>query len=256
MPYVDLPSRSAKPRRQGLTVVTDRAMSGHEIDGLIEVAGDLVDLAKFTDHTGVAVRFQPDYFRRRNQRWQSAGIRTFPGGLPFELSVLHGKAESYVEMVAELGFSGVEISENLVDPMPRPARQALIRRARSLGLAVFTELGRKLPDHPLTFEEAWEMASGDLEAGAETISLDISDVKLLRSTDPAPLHRILEEIGRDRIVFEAGPGGFPDMAVWLVHQFGPNVNLENVNPNEVVPLEAMRLGINRNEGFSYFSKGE
>ena len=253
MPYVDLPPRFDKPRSEGLTIVTDRAMSSTDIRGLIEVAGGVVDLAKFTDHAGIATRFRTDFFRQRNQIWREAGVRTFPGGLPFEMALLNGRGEAYIEMVAELGFSGVEISENLVEPMPLPARQALIRRCRGLGLFVFTELGRKMPDNPLTFEEAWEMAAGDLESGAETISLDISDVKLLRSTDPAPLHRILEEIGRDRIVFEAGPGGFPEMAIWLVHEFGPNVNLENINPGEVILLEAIRMGINRNEGFSYFT---
>jgi phosphosulfolactate synthase len=31
--------------------------------------------------------------------------------------------------------------------------------------------------------------------------------------------------------------------VWFIKQFGPSVNLGNIPPDEVIPLETLRLGL-------------
>jgi phosphosulfolactate synthase len=44
----------------------------------------------------------------------------------------------------------------------------------------------------------------------------------------------------DRLVFEA-----PQKAqqAWFIRAFGPNVNLGNIPPDEVIALETLRLGL-------------
>ncbi len=45
-PFLDLPSRSSKPRAEGITNVLDRGLSLAQVDGLVEVAGVAVDFVK------------------------------------------------------------------------------------------------------------------------------------------------------------------------------------------------------------------
>ncbi|MEM6297718.1 MAG: phosphosulfolactate synthase, partial [Bacteroidota bacterium] len=39
--------------------------------------------------------------------------------------------------------------------------------------------------------------------------------------------------------------------VWFIELIGPNVNLGNIPPHEVIPLETIRLGL-RGDTFNYF----
>jgi phosphosulfolactate synthase len=48
------------------------------------------------------------------------------------------------------------------------------------------------------------------------------------------------EVGPVNVIFEA-----PSKAAqaWFIKQFGPSVNLGNIAPEEVIPLETLRLGL-------------
>ena len=54
------------------------------------------------------------------------------------------------------------------------------------------------------------------------------------------ISEIASVVGPANIVFEA-----PSKAAqaWFVKQFGPSVNLGNIPPEEVIPLETLRLGL-------------
>ena len=54
------------------------------------------------------------------------------------------------------------------------------------------------------------------------------------------LESIAESVGVDNVIFEA-----PTKAsqAWFVKTFGPAVNLGNIPPDEVIPLETLRLGL-------------
>jgi phosphosulfolactate synthase len=51
---------------------------------------------------------------------------------------------------------------------------------------------------------------------------------------------IAHEVAVEDLIFEA-----PTKAsqAWFVKHFGPNVNLGNIPPEEVIPLETLRLGL-------------
>ena len=54
------------------------------------------------------------------------------------------------------------------------------------------------------------------------------------------IDEIAHEVSIDDLIFEA-----PTKAsqAWFVQHFGPNVNLGNIPPEEVIPLETLRLGL-------------
>ena len=157
-----------------------------------------------------------------------------------------------MERTAELGFSGVEVSEDSIDLGPRHRVNA-IRCALAAGLTVFRELGKKFPDQPLNAKEAIEMANRDLEAGAYLVVVEKSDVALAIERGTDALHRLMRGVGPERIVIECGPGADRfGIAKWLIQEFGPDVNLENVDAEDAYIIEAMRHGLNRAADYSYF----
>ena len=51
---------------------------------------------------------------------------------------------------------------------------------------------------------------------------------------------IAHEIDVTNLIFEAPT---KSSQAWFVKQFGPNVNVGNIPPDEVIPLETLRLGL-------------
>ena len=54
------------------------------------------------------------------------------------------------------------------------------------------------------------------------------------------IDEIAHAVSPDKILFEAPR---KDQQVWFVRRFGPDVNLGNVTPDEVLSLETIRLGL-------------
>lgn len=250
--FLERPPRTRKPRTRGITVVSDKARSIADAVSFVETVGDVVDHMKIPDHVGVMWRYSAALIRKKNALYAKAGIDTLPGGIPFEVAAVQGKVPEFMERVAELGFKGVEVSEDSID-FAGGDRIHAIRQAGQHGLAVFTELGKKFPDQPLNAEEAIEMAQRDLEAGTHLVVLEKSDIALVIKQGTDTLHRLMRGVGPERLILECGPGADRfDIAKWLIREFGPDVNLENIDAEDAYVVEAMRHGLNRASDYSYF----
>ena len=250
--FLDLPHRSQKPRTTGITVMSDRGMSMAESRSLVEVAGDIADHIKLTDHLGIMRRYPEEWIKGKNALYREAGIETTTGGIPFEVSLVQGKVPRFMERIADLGFSGVEISGDMVSTFPLKDRKEAIRLGRERGLHVFSELGKKFPEQPLDAEEAVETGLHDIEMGAYMLVVEKSDILKIIREDRDTLHRIAEALPREKLIFEAGPGDWPEIARWLLTEFGPETNIENVGPEHIITLEAMRHGLNRAVEYRFF----
>jgi phosphosulfolactate synthase len=250
--FLARPSRPAKPRKTGLSVASDKTRSLVETAGIIETAGDIIDHMKLPDHVGVMWRQSADWLRRKNALYTAAGIDTLPGGIPFQVAAVQGKVPQYMERVAALGFKGVEVSEDSIDLAPGERLKA-IRCAAANGLKVYTELGKKLPDHPLDAEEAIETAQRDLDAGVYLVVVEKSDVALAIREKTDSLHRLMRGVGPERLIIECGPGEDRfRIAKWLIGEFGPEVNLENLEAEDAYIIEGMRYGLHRQADYRYF----
>lgn len=246
------PARAAKPRTRGLTVVSDKAKSLAQARDVIETVGDVIDHIKIPDHVGVMWRYSAEAIRRKNALYADAGIDTLPGGIPFEVAAVQGRIPQFMERTAELGFRGVEVSEDSIDLQPGDRVNA-IKHALAAGLMVFTELGKKFPDRPLDALEAIEMANRDLDAGAYLVVVEKSDVALAIKQGTDALHRLMRSVGPERLTIECGPGADRfEIAKWLIREFGPDVNLENVDAEDAYIIEGMRHGLHRATDYDYF----
>ncbi|MNF04452.1 Phosphosulfolactate synthase [compost metagenome] len=64
------------------------------------------------------------------------------------------------------------------------------------------------------------------------------------------VEEILTKIPQESIIWEAPQ---KSQQVWFVKLIGANVNLGNIAPAEVIPLETVRLGL-RGDTFNHFLK--
>jgi len=250
--FLERPRRSRKPRQTGITVGSDFGLSLAQARDVVETAGDIIDHIKMPDHVGLLWRFDENLIKRKNDIYLAAGIHTLPGGVPFEVAAVQGKVPQFMQRVAELGFKAVEVSEDSI-ALGTGDRTAAIKHGVAAGLEVFTEIGKKLPDNPLDPVEGSDMALADLDAGAYMVVIEKSDVVLLMRSGGDALHHLVEKVGMTHIIVECGPGDDRfQVARWLIEQFGPEINLENVDAAETPVIEAMRHGLNRSIDYAYF----
>jgi phosphosulfolactate synthase len=252
-PFLTIPQRPPKPRTRWVTVMSDTGLPpGYQRDFLI-MANDIIDYAKFVDHPNNMAGYSQELIREKIGIYKEYGISSFLGGIPFEVAATQGKVGEYFRQVAKLGFGAVEISEDVIPkPLSPSQRETLIKQARDLGLEVFTELGRKFPDAPLERGEVVSSANRDLKAGAKKVVIENSDLVKLETEDPAFFVDVSREIGKEHLIFEAGPARWPSLAAWMIRTLGPDVNLENISDKEIITLDAMRRQLNRNIEYAFF----
>ncbi|HTX46853.1 MAG TPA: phosphosulfolactate synthase [Solirubrobacteraceae bacterium] len=237
---LDLPERSAKPRQQGITSVIDRGLSIAGIDGMMEVAGDSVDLVKL----GWGTAPRTANLKPKLAKYVEHGIPVVLGGTLTELAIAQRRIEPLVAWLHELGLEHIEISDGTIS-IPHTEKLALIGRlAREF--IVLSEVGSK-DDAEIMAPYVWvEQIERELEAGAWKVIAEAREsgtVGLYRH-DGEPRMGLIDEIAHaidpDRMLFEAPR---KDQQVWFVRRFGANVNLGNITPDDVLSLETIRLGL-------------
>jgi phosphosulfolactate synthase len=256
--FLKIPQPLAKPRQLRWTILSDRGLPLRYQEDLFDIVGNIVDRVKYNDHVGLIDRLPGKLLMRKNALYHKRGLPTFPGGVAFEIAYLQNHVEKLFERLLELGFSGVEISSDSIPAIPPAKRSALIKRARALGLEVFTEVGNKevgdqLGDRPMALKAAVDGVRRDLDAGATKVTIENHELAQYLRHDRKTLLKIVDAVGLEPLLFEIGPGGWPDIAVWLLQDLGPDVNVENIGSERVVHLEAMRRGLSRMGKFAFFA---
>lgn len=241
-----LRGRTRKPRSVGLTMLLDKGLGLGETRDLLGVAGNYIDIIKLA--FGTSALYDDGLLREKVDLVRRHQVHIYPGGTFFEIAVLQGKLSSYLRLAQETGFTAIEISDGTIDLDPR-VRLAAIEKAASLGFTVLSEVGKKWTNGgSLSYRELAAQATLDLAAGARwvivegrefgrNVTLYDADGNLKR---PA-LEEMLDHLGEpDRIIWEA-PLKKQQQA--LIERFGPNVNLGNIPPREVLALEVLRVGL-------------
>lgn len=250
--FLDAYRSPPKPRKTSVTIANDRRLSHEGVRSLLEVGGDILDHVKIVDHYGLISRFDEGWLKEKIAIYHEAGVSTTLGGALYEVAVVQGKVEQFVERVAALGFHGYEVSEDIIEPQSREERSRHIKLGKERGLFVFTEVGRKFPDSPFDAKFYGALALEDLEAGAELIVVENSDVVDMINTGSDGMQRLAEIVPLEKLIFEMGPAGRMKAASWLIKEFGPSVNIENMEIEDVPVVAAMRAGLHRQVGFSFF----
>lgn len=238
---LDLPERSSKPRERGITHVIDRGLSIAEIEGMVEVAGEFVDIVKLGWGTALATR----NLERKLASYREHGIPVVLGGTLTELAITRGRFDELISWVRELGLQHFEISDGTIQ-LEHERKLELIERL-SQDFTVLSEVGSKDDTGAITPPYVWvEQMRAELAAGAWKVIAEGREAGTAGIFRPSGevreglIAEIVHEIAPDRIMFDAPR---KDQQVWFVRRFGSNVNLGNVTPEDVLSLETIRVGL-------------
>jgi phosphosulfolactate synthase len=238
--------RSAQPRTAGLTMVIDSGLGVAETADVLQLSGRYIDLWKLSFGTSVFV--PREVLCRKLDLINARGILTCPGGTLFEAAIVQQHCRDFMTRARQLGFTAVEISDGTIE-LPPFRRQRTIDCAVEAGLTPITEVGKKDPRAQPPPSVLAELALQDLAWGAEHVIIEGREsgrcVGIYDAEGNASLEAI-ETIARamgdavDRLIWEAPLR--PQQAL-LVRRFGQNVGLGNIDPRQVLALEALRAGL-------------
>ncbi len=238
--FLELPARVAKPREVGMTHVMDKGLSLADIGSMIEMGGDYIDIVKL----GWGTSYVTGNLRQKLDRYNELGIPVVCGGTLLEIAEVRGKVDGYRTWLGEQGFTCVEISDGTID-MPRERKLELIELfARDF--KVLSEVGSKDAEEiyaPYQWVEwikeeiaagSWKVITEARESGTAGIFRTSGEVR------SGLIDEIAHEIDVSQLLFEA-----PQKAqqAWFIKHFGADVNLGNIPPDEVIPLETLRRGL-------------
>ena len=241
MSFLDLPQRSAKPRDRGITHVLDRGLALSGVDGLIEVAGDSVDLVKLGWGTALAT----GNLRPKLARYAEHGIPVVLGGTLTEIALAQDRLQGLIDYIAELGLRHVEISDGSIE-IEHARKVELIARLVSEGLTVLSEVGSKDATEIMAPYRWVELIKAELDAGAWKVIAEAREsgtVGLYRDSGEVRMglvDEIAHAVDPANLIFEAPR---KDQQVWFLKRFGPDANLGNIAPEDVLSLETLRLGL-------------
>jgi len=238
--FLDLPARTSKPRSQGITHVIDKGLALRQVENLFDTAGEYVDIVKLGWGTGYVTH----NLKEKIELYRSFEVAVVCGGTLFEAVVARGKLDEYRRWLTENGFSHVEVSDGTID-LPREQKLELVSDfARDF--VVMSEVGSK--DSEVVFAPyQWvQWLKEDLDAGAWKVITEGREggtAGIFRSSGDMRtglIDEIVHEIDLSEIIFEAPT---THSQAWFVQKYGPDVNLGNIPPEEVIPLETLRLGL-------------
>ncbi len=249
--FVELPEARSqkKPRRTGLTMVADFGLPYLQTEDMVTMAGRYIDLAKIA--VGTSRLYELPYLRRKLALYRKHRIRPFIGG-QFQEYVFATYGEKmlrpFLLEAKRVGFDVVEISDNCVELTPRQ-RRAQIRLAVECGLAVFGEVGSKdmKNDAGLLVSQAEDCFA----AGAELVLVEAAELIANGKPKMKLIDGLRKGLDMSRVLIEL-PGPWisnitlsivEDMKKFLVREFGPDVNIANVLPSDIMETEALRVGL-------------
>jgi phosphosulfolactate synthase len=234
------PRRTQKPRKTGLTQVLDKGLSIAEVEGMLEVAESYVDVVKFGWATSVVV----ENFEGKLEAFRRHGIVVCCGGSLFELAVHRKKLNEYIAFLQDHDFKHVEVSDGtIVIPLVEKLRY-IERMAKHF--TVFSEVGRKDRTHVVAPRRWVDQIKSELAAGSWKVIVEGREsgtVGIYHSSGEIKaglIDEIQMQIDTARIIFEAPR---KPQQVWFIKHFGPNVNMGNVPPSDVISLETIRQGL-------------
>jgi phosphosulfolactate synthase len=237
------PERTAKPRRHGVTMVIDNGLPTRHFQDVVESGSDLIDLVKLGWGTALVTKdlgLKLDALTR-------AGVEFCFGGTLFEKYVSQGRFDDFTRLLREYGARCVEVSNGSID-MPNEEKCEYVRRLAG-DFRVVSEVGFKDSKRSLELPPVrWiEYMRADLDAGADMVIAEARESGrsgICRADGELRFGLIEEIIESDldvgRILFEAPT---KELQTYFIRRLGPNVNLGNIAPDQVIGVETLRLGL-------------
>jgi len=237
--------RQAKPRSTGKTMVIDKGLGLNAFEDLLHTSGEHIDLIKIG--FGTSPLYPQPLLKRKIEMARSFGITVYPGGTFLEVAIAQMAVGAFFDMVTNLGFTGVEVSDGTIE-VKRSLRSELIRRGLEEGLDVLTEYGKKGWGSTIELEELIETVTLDAELGAQLVTIEARESGVgvgifdeHGNCRDAELEQVLRSVPDPRLLLWEAP--LKHQQVHLLRLLGPGVHLGNIGSQDIISLEALRRGL-------------
>ncbi len=243
---IPIPNRQEKPRAQGLTMMIDWGLPLGLQKDCIESQGIYIDEAKIA--AGIPRIMPANLLEKKIGAYASNHIPSFPGGLFTELAIAQGNYEKFLEEAERIGFSAIEVSDNLLALSPLEKKQAIRTATDRFNLKVMGEVGRK--EGTLSQDELIADVENCIEAGAQLVLLEAHEL-FHGEIRQDVIEALIKRVSLSKLMFELPVQVLPDVTrdykhrvcTWLIKQFGTQVNLANVEWDEIYFTEIARRGM-------------
>ena len=242
------PERTSKPRTHGLTMVMDKGLSYGEVENFLSISAGHTDVVKL----GFGTSAVTPNLRAKIELYQSHHIPVYFGGTLFEAFLIRNQFDDYLAMCKDYKIDLIEVSDGSIE-IPHAEKCGYIEKIAKI-CKVISEVGSKDAAHILPPYKWIELMTAELSSGAEYViaeAREAGNVGIYRGSGEVReglVQEILTKIPPEKILWEA-----PQKAqqLYFIELIGCNVNLGNIAPTEVIPLEAMRIGL-RGDTFNLY----
>ena len=246
-----IPDRFTKPRTSGITMVMDKGLSVQEAQQFLSVCDPHVDVIKL----GFGTSFVTPNLVDKLEVYKSYNIPVYFGGTLFEAFLIRNQFEDYISICKDFGIQYMEVSDGSIE-IPHAEKCGYIEKLTKYG-TVLSEVGSKDAAHIIPPYKWIELMRSELNAGSTYViaeAREAGNVGIYRGTGEVReglVQEILTQIPEEKIIWEA-----PQKAqqLYFIELIGCNVNLGNIAPAEVIPLEAMRIGLRGDTFHLYLNK--
>ena len=247
-----IPERRLKPRGDGITMVMDKGLSPEEARNFLTVASPHVDIVKL----GFGTSYVTPNLEEKLEVYRKFGMPVYFGGTLFEAFLVRNQFDDYIRVCKQFGVSYMEVSDGSIN-IPHAEKCGYIEKLTKHG-TVLSEVGSKDAEHIIPPYKWIELMRAELNAGSEYViaeAREAGNVGIYRGSGEVReglVQEILTQIPAEKIIWEAPQKG---QQLYFIELIGCNVNLGNIAPTEVIPLEAMRIGL-RGDTFNLFLNKE
>lgn len=243
-----IPERPTKPRQKGLTMVMDKGLSLSESNALCENGEQIIDLIKL----GFGTSFITPKLHEKISLYKQHNFQVYLGGTLFEAYYVRNQLDDFLRLNDKLGLQTIEISDGSLD-IPHTKKCEVIA-SLSKNFTVLSEVGSKDAEKVIPPYEWIELMQKELEAGAWKVIAEAREsgtVGMFRNNGEVRtglIAEIIRQIESHQILWETPQ---KNQQVFFIKLLGANANLGNISPQEILALEALRLGL-RGDSFDFF----
>ncbi|MBN9299269.1 MAG: phosphosulfolactate synthase [Filimonas sp.] len=248
-----MPERTARPRTYGITMVMDKGLSLREAEDMLSVGEPYIDIVKL----GFGTSYVTPNLRAKIELYQSHNIPVYFGGTLFEAFLVRNQFDDYIAVCKDYDIKYMEVSDGSIT-IPHAEKCGYIEKLTKYG-TVLSEVGSKDATHIIPPYKWIELMRAELAAGSTYViaeAREAGNVGIYRGSGEVReglVNEILTQIPGEKIMWEA-----PQKAqqLYFLELLGCNVNLGNIAPTEIIPLETMRIGLRGDTFELYLDKKE
>ncbi|MGB8490949.1 MAG: phosphosulfolactate synthase [Bacteroidales bacterium] len=243
-----IPERPCKPRNSGLTMVMDKGLSIREAEDFMSVGSEYADFVKL----GFGTSLLTPGFEKKIRIYKDAGCMPYFGGTLFEAFIIRNMFKEFLKFLDDHEVELVEVSDGSFD-IHHDKKLEYIGILAKRG-TVISEVGSKKKDVVYSPAEWVSMMKSELNAGSSKVIAEARESGTIGIYDDDGcvntllISSIIEHVKMDNVIWEA-PQKFQQ--AWFIKHFGANVNLGNIAPSEIIPLESLRCGLRGDTFFQF-----